>query len=73
MAGNTDMMMYLLEKGAPTPVIERLMNQMGQRKGTKPLTSAQQPGYKGNQRALNPQPARPKMYSPMGGNMQRPR
>lgn len=66
MAGNTDIMMYLLEKGAPTPVIERLMSQMASRKGTEPLMSATRPGMNGNVQALNPNPKRSSMFqSPM--------
>ena len=73
MAGNTDLMMYLLEKGAPTPTIERLMNKMGSKTSGSPLVSANKSGYRGNMKELNPQPARPQMYSPLGGQMKRPR
>ena len=67
MAGNTDLMMYLLEKGAPSQVIERLMSKMSSSQGSSPLMSATRPGMQGNTQSLKTQKPQSTMFQRPGG------
>lgn len=67
MAGNTELMTYLLENGAPTSVLERLMQKMESQRGNRPLMSTTRPGYGGNVGALKGQPQESEMFRPPQG------